>query len=166
MSTKGTRTKRTGFGRRPNHKRDVYGGHKNDNSFLAACQEAVNREAPPLPPYELPEDSKEKSVSFPETDTENFCEESDAFEYKVLFERSEVSAPEWIYPETVSTKEHNVFDRSMFLVLLVSVLISLISICGWIGTYVVFRKALWSSTQEKLELQERLRQYEPEEQHP
>lgn len=163
MSTKGTRTKRTGFGRRPNHKRDVYGGHKNDNSFLAACQEAVNREAPPLPPCELPEDSKEKGASFPETDTENSCEGSDSFEYKVLFERSEESSPEWIYPETVSTNEHNVFDRNMFLVLLVGMLIS---IFGWIGTYVVFRKALWSSTQEKLELQERLRQYEPEEQHP
>lgn len=159
MSTKGTRTKRTGFGRRPNHKRD-------DNSFLAACQEAVSREAPPLPPCELPEDSKEKGASFPETDTENSCEGSDAFEYKVLFERSEEPSPEGIYPETVSTNEHNVFDRSMFLVLLVSMLISLISIFGWIGTYVVFRKALWSSTQEKLELQERLRQYEPEEQYP
>lgn len=123
----------------------------------------MNREAPPLPPCELPEESKEKGAAFPETDTANSCKGADPFEYKVFFERAEDPSPEEDVPAPAFANDHNIFDRNMFLVLLVGMLIS---IFGWIGTYVVFRKVLWTSTQEKIELQERLRQYEPEEQHP
>lgn len=158
MSTKGTRTKRTGFGKRPNSRRN-----RGANSFLEACQEVMNREAPPLSPCELPEESKAKGAAFPETDTANSCEGADPFEYKVLFERSEDPSPEADVPTLVFANNPNMFDRTMFLVLLAGMIVS---IFGWISTYVVFRKALWTSTQEKIELQERLRQYEPEEQHP
>lgn len=162
MSAKGRKSKR-GWSGDPRHRRTSFGRERRGDQlhpFFAACKEVVEREAPPLPPYELPEESKEKGAAFPVTDTGNSCEGSEPFEYKVLYERDLSDGDQQTVPTTAFVQSHGHWERSMFLVLLIGMLIS---IFGWIGTYVVFRKVLWSSTQETIELRERLRQYEPEE---
>lgn len=160
MSVKCIKRKKARYDATLRNKPNICHGRGKINTFFAACKEAVEREAPPLSPYELPEESKEKGAAFPATDTGNSCEGSEPFEYKVIYEREPADDPPHAVPTTVFVESHWHWERSMFLVLLIGMLIS---IFGWIGTYVVFRKVLWSSTQETIELRERLRQYEPEE---
>lgn len=153
-------TRYSNFDIKKHHRKRARHHRTSTNAFYEACMEAVNREQPPI---ELLEESKEKGASFPETETSNSGEGADPFEYKVLFDRYEDPSPEVTVPTTAFVKDHNMFDRNMFIVLLIGMCIS---IFGWVSTCVVYKKVLWSSTQEKLELQERLRQYEQKEQHP
>lgn len=126
------------------------------NSFFAACREVMERDQP----RELPEDVNEKDESLQDTDTGNSCKVSESFEYKVIFERDSCDKATETVPTPSFVTSHWRWDRSMCFMLLMGMLIS---IFGWIGTYAVFRKVLWNSTQETIELRERLRKYEPEE---
>lgn len=145
MSRTSSRTKSAVSKARPGKNIRKFGWSKQTGmcDFRRACIDAVQKGYPAL--TDPPQENPVKETSFPET-----------IEYDMFYEFNPVSEPE--NSDAKIVENHWRWERGMFIVLLLGMIVS---ICGWVGAYVVFRKALWSSTQEKLELQEKLRQYEP-----
>lgn len=122
--------------------------HTGMSDFRRVCMDAVQQA-----PMELTQESKDKGAAFLETGTASTSKGTELGEYKVIYEHGN-------FPETVSVPTVGKQRRRERDVLIVLFLLTVIYICGWLCTYAVFRKALQSSTQEKIELQEKLRQYE------